>query len=441
MAIEVAKTRYGTARGKILKDYSLFLGIPFAKPPVGALRLRPPEPPEPWEGERQPIRPNRAMQSDHGEGSFYYKEFYSDTSLTPPASEDCLYLNIWTPANSAEEKLPVMLWIHGGALIGGHGVELEFDGEALCKKGVILVSINYRLGAFGYLAHPELTKESGSSGNFGLLDQVQALKFVYENIKDFGGDPEKITIFGQSAGSMSVQALISSPLAKGMVAGAIMQSASGYKNGIMHAKSQAEVEEVGIQFLEKAGVKSIAELRDLDSDQLLNASSKFFMEYMMSGKGLPFAPCIDGYSLVADYDEALETGICHNVPCMIGSVENDLGRGPESEGNLPIYDGCVNWSLESEKVFGKPSYVYFFSRKPLGDDAGAFHSVELWYMFGTLAKSWRPKEPEDYDLSEEMVSYWANFAKTGNPNGEGLAEWKPCVEALPFVKTFDVKKC
>ena len=206
-------TRYGSIEGLERKGYALFLGVPYAKPPVGALRWHRPLPPEPWEGVREAKAfPNRSMQEIH-EDPFYDKEFYDEAAYQTPVSEDSLYLNIWTPAKSAGEKLPVAFWIHGGAFMGGFGHEKEFDGAAYCRRGVILVTVNYRLGSWGFLAHPLLSAEAAAeggpavSGNYGILDQIAALRWVRENIGAFGGDPENITVFGQSAGGMSVQTL------------------------------------------------------------------------------------------------------------------------------------------------------------------------------------------------------------------------------------------
>ena len=220
MAITETKTKYGQVHGVQKDGYTVFRGVPYAKPPVGEKRFCPPEEPACWEGVYKADHFGCVCpQTEHEPDSFYGKEFYLDPEFGMKQSEDCLYLNIWTPANTVDEKLPVAFWIHGGAFMHGFSHESEFDGAAYCERGVILVAINYRLGAFGFLAHPWLSEESGAgrSGNYAILDQIAALKWVKENIAAFGGDPENITVFGQSAGCMSVQTLVSSPLTENWI--------------------------------------------------------------------------------------------------------------------------------------------------------------------------------------------------------------------------------
>ena len=249
----IIQTKQGAVEGGLSQDGKtvIFKGLPYAQPPVGDLRFRRPQAHQPWPG----VRPCRefgssCMQADLSAEGFYAKEFY-DVPL-PPLSEDCLYLNIWTPESAtADSRLPVLFWIHGGAFLHGSGSEKEFDGEGFAKKGVILVTINYRVNAFGFFAHPDLEPETeeGVSGNYGILDQIFALQWVRENIGAFGGDPEKITIFGQSAGCMSVQAIISSPLAQGMLRGAILQSGGGLRS-VHETATKERAWEAGRQLME-----------------------------------------------------------------------------------------------------------------------------------------------------------------------------------------------
>ncbi|MDR1001184.1 MAG: carboxylesterase family protein [Clostridiales bacterium] len=431
-------TKYGALCGVQKQGYAVFRGVPYAKAPVGELRWKAPQEPEKWEGARpaKSFGP-RAPQADQPPGSLYHKEFFADEDFLPPKSEDCLYLNIWTPSDLAEEKLPVALWIHGGAFTGGFGSEMEFDGAEFCKKGVILVTVNYRLGALGFLAHPWLTAESGRSGNYGILDQIAALKWVYENIANFGGNPTNITVFGQSAGSMSVQALLLSPLAKGMIARAILQSASGYPSGIGRDRSLTEAEAIGQAFTERCGASSLEKLRALSTEKLAEYSNQFFVESM--SKGFPYSPCIDGVVLTQGGDEAIGNGCLPDIPYMIGSTKNDIGVTPktlENGGFSRLYKACIGWSHQNEKLGRSPSYVYYFTHSLPGDDSGAFHSAELWYEFGTLHRSWRPNVEADYALSKLMIGYWTNFIKSGDPNGDGLPEWKPCTLADPYVRGF-----
>ena len=420
----------------------IYKGIPYAAPPVGDLRWKHPQPVQPWKG----VRPcdtfgAASLQGDQTPGSFYWKEFYQGGD--PKRSEDCLYLNVWTPAaGKPEAKLPVIFWIHGGAYMGGYGHEIEFSGDAYAKKGVILVTINYRLGMCGFLAHPLLTAENDGkgSGNYGLFDQLAALKWVKRNISAFGGNPDNITVMGQSAGAGSVQALISSPLTKELIQRAIIQSGGGL-GGIISAKSLKEAEKQGSDMWKAAGISTLEEMRAYPAEKF----QEVLMKYMQQQKsfGLPYSPCVDGELLTAPLDETARNGQELDIPYLIGYTSEDLM--PEV-----MKKAATDWSLLLEQQGRKPAYVYCFSRDLPGEDMpsaqgafgdmkGAFHSSELWYMFGTLGKCWRPMEKADYELSERMVSYWTNFAKTGNPNGEGLPQWEPCTKANPHIQTLDIK--
>lgn len=426
------KVKQGRIAGVELDGYTLFKGVPYAKPPVGALRWRAPQDPEPWDGVYQADKwPCRSMQeSGGGPTDFFDKEFYDAPEYLTAVSEDSLYLNIWTPAKGAGEKLPVAFWIHGGALLGGFGHEKEFDGAAYCRRGVILVTINYRLGPIGFLVHPWLSEENKAeglpavSGNYGILDQIAALKWVRENIEAFGGDPDNITIFGQSAGCMSVQTLASSPLTKGMISKAILQSGVGLSYD--HALSVAERE--GVEFAANAGVNSLEEMRALSCEQVLAAAGPI-IERSFPTMRLAYTPVIDGVVLGDGYDAAMELGKIHDIPYIVGSTMNDIAtdRDEIAKGNRgKVYEGCQKWGRELLNNGRSPAYLYYFTRKLPGDDAGAFHSCELWYMFGTCDRCWRPFTEGDRALSERMVDYWTNFMKTGDPNGGDLPRWEPC---------------
>lgn len=438
MSITMVKTKKGDISGVKKEGYSVFRGIPYAKPPVGDLRFREPVEVDSWEGVYKADKFKTACMQNFGNpGEFYNKEFYSD--IIPKLSEDSLYLNIWTPAENNCEKLPVVLWIHGGAFFGGHGHEKEFDGEAYCKKGVILVTINYRLGVFGFLVHPWLIDESdkGIAGNYGILDQIAALKWVYENIEEFGGDSENITIMGQSAGSMSVQTLVSSQLTGNMIKKAILQSGGGYDSELNRDFKVEEAVKIGEQFTKACEVDSLEELRKLPAEFIQDRANFIIGQGFVSGQGLVFIPVIDNYVLEGGYNELVDNGYIKDIPYMIGSNKNDILVLPEmlEQGNRGmIYDACINWSLKCEELGRNPSYVYYFTRDLPGDNAGAFHSAELWYMFGTLKRCWRPMEANDYELSEKMIQYWTNFMKNGDPNSEGFEEWKPYRKEEPFIK-------
>lgn len=435
----IIETKQGKVSGVPMGDHILFKGIPYAKPPVGELRWKPPAEPEPWDGVFAADRfPNKCMQMGRHNG-FYQKEFGNNAAYEVPSSEDCLYLNIWAPASERAEKLPVAVYIHGGAFMGGHCSEVEFEGAGYCKRGVILVSINYRCNIFGFLAHPWLSAESekGISGNYGILDQAAALRWVRENIGAFGGDAENVTIFGQSAGSMSVQTLVSSPLARGLVQKAILQSAGSYGGGVNRDLSLTEAMDIGRQVVNLAKVQSLDELRSLSAEAVFALTEKMQELFPMSG-GLTFVPNIDGYVLEDGYDRLVEKNEILRIPYMIGSTEDDLTCTAEDiQAGIKsrLYQGCIDWGLKNEENGNVPSYVYYFSHHLPGDGAGAFHSSELWYMFESLDRCWRPMTEQDRELAKRMTDYWTNFMKTGNPNGQREG-WKPCTKENPFVMEF-----
>ena len=413
----VVKTKQGLVEGLKSSDGQavIFRGVPYAQPPVGALRFRRPQEKEPWEGVLpcQEFGP-RCPQADLASMDFYGKEFYDQ--MVPPCDEDCLYLNIWAPAGAAPgDGLPVLFWIHGGAFMHGCGSEKEFDGEGFARKGVIMVSVNYRVNAFGFFAHPALEQENEEhvSGNYGILDQVFALGWVRENIAAFGGDPGRVTLCGQSAGCMSVQAIISSPVTAGMAAGAILQSGVGVA-GRHTMPTREQAFETSHRLMEHLKVNTVEELRAVPAQALMQAA------YAVQGDGpLCWRPCVDGWLLPSQAEELAENGTIHNIPYMVGSTGDDIGGGDV------LQAACAWWCENQNKLGRKPAYLYFFDRKLPGDDAGAFHSSELWYVFETLPRCWRPWAGHDRELSQVMAGYWANFAKSGDPNGPGLPQWEP----------------
>lgn len=440
-------TKYGILRGVRKTGYVLFRGVPYARAPLGPLRWKKPEKLTQWEGVREAkVFANRPIEEGSLSGTFYHKEFFTDEDFIPPASEDCLYLNIWAPADfneiSGNKKYAAAFWIHGGAFINGFATEMEFDGAAFAVRGVILVTVGHRLGALGYLAHPWLSVEGGgSSGNYGLYDLAAALDWVRENIAFFGGDPDRITMFGQSAGAFSVQALVSSNITRGKIHRAIIQSGGGYRMSQGHFNPPVEAEDRGKEFAEQCKAASLEALRAASAEEILAAQKVCVNIHPKPGRGngLPFAPVADGLLLEDDADPLLERGFHHAIPYMIGCTADDVDLPPDRTGKgqkPPLYDAARGFCLLNEKLKSRPSYMYFFTRCPLGDNAGAFHSAELWYIFGTLDRSWRPKEPKDYELSKRMIQYWCNFIKNGDPNGEGLPRWNPCVSSDPFVKVF-----
>ncbi len=412
----IVKTEQGLLQGILSQDErtAVFRGVPYAQPPVGELRFRRPQKKEPWEG----VLPceefkARCYQADLASMDFYGKEFYDE--MVPPCSEDCLYLNIWAPADAKKgDRLPVLFWIHGGAFLHGCGTEKEFDGEGFAKKGVILVTINYRVNVFGFFAHPELDRENeeGISGNYGIFDQLFALSWVRENISAFGGDPEKITIAGQSAGCMSVQTIISSPLSKGLLRGAILQSGGGYPS-LRPTAGKENAVSISEELMKALSVSTVEELRKIPAGKLCEAA------YAVLGSGASgWGPHVDGFLLPDITDRQAETGAIRNIKYMIGSTGNDIGDGAFLQNSERGF--CENLL----KLGFSPAYFYYFDRKLPGDDAGAFHSCELWYEFETYPRCWRPWEDCDRELSRILSSYWANFVKTGDPNGPGLPLWK-----------------
>ena len=436
-------TRYGQMEGIEREHDIAYLGIPYAAPPVGENRWKAPQPLTPWEGVLQADHfRSRSMQPTDREKGFYDKEFRDEEQYLTVPDEDSLYLNIWTPKDAAGKKLPVAFWIHGGAFMTGSGFEKEFDGEAYARRDIILVTINYRLNIWGFLAHPWLSAESEHhvSGNYGILDQIAALRWVHENIAAFGGDPENITVFGQSAGAMSTQTLVSSPLTESLIARAIMQSGGGYRVGLNRDDMTLEkAEGYGEVLTRLAGVQDIEALRAMPAGQIMALMGPFMQEVFPLSHGLFLVPVVDGVVLPHSYSAAIEQGTIRDIPYLLGSTKDDIMTSPEqkAEGKKPpLQIGCEAFAEARSAMGGRPVYVYHFIRDLPGDDAGAFHSSELWYTFGTLHRAWRPYTEHDDELSEEMLGYWSQFIRTGDPNGEGLENWAPYTKEAPCVRVF-----
>jgi para-nitrobenzyl esterase len=457
------KTADGVLEGVVSADGKVrtFKGIPFAAPPVGPFRWKAPQPVTPWTGVRQASEYGaRCMQ-----GGIYSDMIFHDSG----PSEDCLYLNLWMPANPASAKLPVMVWIYGGGYQAGATSEPRQDGGNLSKRGVVVVSMNYRLGIFGFFSHPELAKESGhdSSGNYGLLDQLAALQWVRKNIATFGGNPDNVTIFGESAGSFSVSALVASPLAKGLFQRAIGESGAYLSTGTLPLKPHAETEQADLAFAKaNLGADSLGDLRAKPADELLQAALK--------AKGVFFSPNIDGYFLPESVLAIFAAGKQSTVPLLAGWNRDEmnyhavLGDDPPTAANFrthldalysahadeiaKLYSGSTEaeikraaqdlagdrfiafgtWKwLEMTAKTGKvPVYRYEFDQTlplapdaPAGAEPSAPHASEIEFVFQMLSSRQLPWRPEDHKVSELMGTYWTNFARTGDPNGRGVPQW------------------
>lgn len=451
-------------------DVTAFKGIPFAAPPVGDLRWKAPQPVKSWQGVKKcdQFGPS-PMQPKPIPFAVYTSEFLIPEA---PISEDCLYLNVWTNAKKISEKKPVLVWIYGGGFISGGTACPIYDGEAIAKKDVIFVSVNYRVGVFGFLAHPELSKESGGkgSGNYGLLDQIAALQWVKENIASFGGDPDNVTIAGQSAGSMGVNCLVVSPLAKGLFKGAIAESGSYFwKNGNNKVPTLSIAEASGKAIIEKAGLQTLADMRKMNADELLKKASA------------RFSPVVDGTVLQATPEDTYAQNKQNHVPLLVGwngdesfdpanrkkevylqQVQQQYGektaaflkyfpgetdeQASRSEFELGKYHSFAitqyKWAIIQSKWDNSPVYLYNFNRKvpATGEFVkyGAFHTGEVAYVFNNLKflKN-RPFTETDNALAELMSNYWVNFVKTGNPNGSSVPEWPKFDSNKNLVKVFD----
>ena len=485
--LRTVTTKYGDISGVASGDprITVFWGVPYAKPPVGKLRFSAPQPLEPWEGTYQADRkPPIAMQPQPGEDwtDFYTKEL-NPTGYEYTLSEDCLYLNIWSPAKSAEEKLPVFFYIHGGGFTAGYPFEVEFDGERVARNDVIFVTVGYRLNAFGFFSHPELRDEC--PGNQGLLDQIMALRWVRENIRAFGGDPDRVTICGQSAGGMSVASILNSPLSEGLVSGGIMMSGGGLrppKGGVGPWLSMEDAESYGLQLMEAVGAKNLAELREIPAGVIMRTA----LGRWKDGKNGPlrWRPVIDGCFFKEELRDAIISGRNLNVPIMIGccrgenrprggffGAPTDLASfkkmvcdnyGDKAEELLSLcdlsseeafkdfyyneiglsagYTGAMAYARNNARL-GRKAWTFVFDHDIPGDDAGSFHGSDMWFVFDSVGHSWRPFTGKHYDLARQVSSYWANFVKYGDPNGcdrigDPLPEWKPFDDQDEFTICF-----
>jgi para-nitrobenzyl esterase len=450
-------TQVQVKQGKLLGTAEdglfVFKGIPFAKPPIGDLRWRAPQLVKKWEGV---LQANKFAPGPMQGG-------------TPPSgkSEDCLYLNVWTPAKTAKEKVPVLVWIYGGGFGAGATSETTYNGKNLAKKGVILVSIAYRVGQLGFMAHPELTAENSknASGNYGLLDMIAGLQWVKENIAVFGGDPNKVTIFGESAGGIAVSMLSASPLAKGLFTGAISQSGGSfgpsrtttYPGENMKILKVAENE--GLDYMKSAGVTSIEKLRAIEADKL------------PAGRGWPAGggwPIVDGWVIPDDQYKLYEAGKYNDTPILVGYNSDEgasftrtkdpkeiisnveLRYGPFAERLLKAYPvegfsvpktardlsrdaafGWQTWSwakLQAKTGKSKVFFYYFDQHPDHPKDSpnygyGSPHGQEVAYVFENLDKSNPQTSKTDLEISNLMGTYWTNFAKYGNPNGKDVPNW------------------
>ncbi len=347
-------------------------------------------------------------EEDVVEKAFYYNEFRKGESYA--YSEDCLFLNVFTPDEAKQgDKLPVLVYIHGGGFTGGCGHEKHFDCPVWPTKGVIGVTLNYRLGPMGFLCLPELKQEAGFTGNYGLYDQMTAIKWVKDNIAAFGGDPENITIMGQSAGAMSVQQQCLSPLTDGLFQKAVMSSGGGVSKALSAALPESSYD-FWHAVMDATGCRDLAEFRQVPADKLFAT----WQSLKKTMKGGACFPVLDGRFVVGTGVDLLKAGKQKAISYMAGSTSEDV---------MPpiIYQMAKDWCAAQSK----PSYAWFFDRRLPGDENGAWHSSDLWYWFGTLPNCWRPMTKKDFDLSGQMTDYLTNFCKYGDPNGAGLTAWLP----------------
>lgn len=456
----------GTTNGD--NTVRMFKGIPFAAPPVGDLRWKPPQPASAWTGVRNADKFGSACPQTNVFGDIYFRD--------AQPSEDCLSLDIWVPATPAKSQLPVLVWFYGGGFVAGSASEPRYDGESLAKKGIIVVNPNYRLGVFGFFSHPELSQESEhhASGNYGFLDQVAALKWVVKNIAAFGGDPHNITIAGESAGSFSVCALMASPLSRDLFQKAMGESGAFFpdrRGGTLQLHPLSETEQLGVKFAAAVGAPSLALMRAKPADELLQANAKI-------ARGFQFAPNIDGYFLPADVETIYAQGAQSHIPLLAGwnadegkmmvlfspgkptaksFAEQARARfGDDAAELLKLYPAPTDpeavlsaealasdqfiaystwkWLNLQVKTGDAPVYRYLFAQVPAtkpdakigaipASELGSRHAGEIQYVFETLKSVDVPWTEDDFKLSDAMSSYWVNFVKSGNPNAQGLPEW------------------
>jgi para-nitrobenzyl esterase len=470
----VVQTRSGTVSGQAQGDLKVFKGIPYAQAPTGDLRWKPPVPVQPWEGARQASEFGPACLNPSSRLSSIY------ASDLAPFSEDCLSLNIWAPADAS--NAPVLLWIHGGALRGGSSKETLYDGSRLAEHGLVVVSINYRLGILGYLAHPELSAESptGVSGNYGLLDQIEALRWVNANIAAFGGDPGNVTIAGESAGALSVMYLMTAPAAEGLFAKAIAQSAYMISTPELRQESHGSpsAESIGLALAAAVQAPDLEALRAMDAQALTDAATA--ANYFASGT-------VDGSVLPRQLVDAFDRGEQARTPILAGFTSGEirslkvlappppasaseyeriirasylnladefLRLYPSSDLQESIWattrDGMYGWTSErlvrTQTAAGQPSFLYLFDHSyPEAEAAGlhAHHASEIPYMFGNLDRTpplW-PKIPdssEEHRMADAMLAYWASFARDGQPVAAGEADWPAYGNERWFMKFAEV---
>ena len=463
------KVKEGTLKGTVENGQKVFRGIPYAAPPIGDRRWKDPVPPSKWFGVRVVDRlVGGALQVD-GREHYPYEDFELSAKMD---SEDCLYLNIWSPAASTEEKLPVFVWVHGGGMVAGTGMASLFEGEQLAAKGIIVVTINYRLGLFGFLCHPELSAESPhkTSGNYALLDIRQSVIWLRENIAAFGGDPDKITIGGQSGGSVGVSCLLMSPLTKGLLSGVVMESGCPLMGGMMEPKSLADMEKDGARFADQLGCKSISELRELDGCDLINATVE-----------KRYTPnfCVDGYVLPDTPLNLFTDGKFNDFNVLVGATSEEFGSfgrfenpaveperfesyvrtvypekvqetiishyahttGPETFLSVLRILGDLHFLSPARLSalcarYGKNCYLFYKTRPDpgkRGEQVGSTHSSELPYLFGRNEKNVINPEgmnEEEREFGRQLMNYWVNFISTGNPNGANVSVSWPKSEKL-----------
>jgi len=446
--ISQAAVTGGAVEGVVADGIASFKGVPFAAPPVGDLRWKAPQPVVPWEGVRK--------AAAFAPGPMQDTEFGKSINGDAPVSEDCLYLNVWTGAAKTDEKRPVMVWIYGGGFGIGMTSSAVYDGTNLAKQGVVLVSVAYRVGPMGFLAHPGLSAESGQgSGAYGIMDQIAGLKWVKENIAQFGGDPDNVTIFGESAGGISVSMLAASPAAKGLFHKAISESGGNMTPPRVTLK-QAEAQ--GAAYLKRLGADDIAAARALSAE-----------EVQKDTKGMGgFWPVADGVTVLADQYAAYEAGAFNDTPILVGTNSDEGGmfvaqktspadfektvrrqyaagaaailkaypHATEAEATRSSKDlfrestfAWPTWAwakLQSQKGRGKV-YAYYFDHRTAATPDGAGHASELPFVFHNLGGAGGmgtdAENPDDVALADLMSAYWVNFAKTGDPNGAGLPAW------------------
>ncbi len=460
MAIHQAMTRNGMVSGVPGGNpgITVFKGIPYAAPPVGENRWRAPQPVKDWEGVRKADRFRGFCPQEEEQSPMFLRE---NPKPFEEMDEDCLYLNVWTPAHTQDEKLPVVMWIHGGANVRGWGHQPSFDGEGFARRGVILVTFNWRVNIFGWLAHPELSEENPDhiSGNYGVLDQVAALHWIRDNIAAFGGDPDNITVAGESAGASSTMNLCCTPLTAGLFKHAVMQSGGGFDLFSSTMIPTLKMAEKTVDLKKCLQVDSIREARKLDAGEIVRRMSR----PEAAGAYLPMQ-VVDGVVFDGTITDICKAGNYHKIDYIIGFTKDETGMyelpedrefflkdvrdeyGAYADRYLELCDflkedeafrahlkvrsaeqlktGALVFAELLEEQGHGPVYMYCFDRQLPGDDAGAYHSSELWYLFETLNRSWRPFTGKDFELSRAMADYWCNFAKTGDPNGGELPLWE-----------------